>query len=145
MLTLYRKLLMAKLVEAGHSQNGRALKGIARLLVADAENLHSLIDEDIFDAILCCLDYRLPAGVRTQATMVVAKYLEASPDKGQQYLVKQIQFRLSKQKDDDLIIAFSAATAIFPVIPTIASSFFLIEGFVPSLQPLLQRKVKSDK
>ena len=139
------QLFLAKLLEVGHDHDGKALKGIARLLATDAEKLHSLIDEETFDAILSSLDNRLPIEVRSQATMATAKYLEASQTDGQKLLLRFIQIRFARQKNEDLVLAFSAAAAVFPLVPSVASSFFLTEGFVPSLAPLLQKKNKSDK
>ncbi|KAL8796193.1 MAG: hypothetical protein Q9195_001526 [Heterodermia aff. obscurata] len=139
------QLFLAKLMEVGHDHDGKALKGIARLLAADAERLHGLLDEDTFDAILSSLDNRLPIEVRSHATLATAKYLESSETDGQRYLLNFIRNRIARQKSEDLILAFSAAAAIFPLVPSIASSFFLTEGFVPSLVPLLQKKVKFDR
>lgn len=139
------QLFLAKLLEVGHDHDGKALKGIARLLATDAEKLHSLVDEETFDAILSSLDHRLPIEVRSQATMATAKYLEASQTDGQKILLSFIQTRIARQKNEDLVLAFSAASAVFPLVPSIASSFFLIEGFVPSLAPLLQKKNKSER
>ena len=139
------QLFLAKLMEVGHDHDGKALKGIARLLVTDAGRLHDLLDEETFDAILSSLDNRLPIEVRSQATMATAKYLEVSEIDGQRYLLNFIRKRIARQKNEDLILAFSAAAAVFPLVPYIASSFFLTEGFVPSLVPLLQKKVKSDR
>lgn len=139
------QLFLAKLLEVGHDFDGRALKGIARLLAADAGKLHPLIDEETFDAILCSLDYRQPAEVRSQATLATAKYLELSGGKGQTFLRKYIPRRITKGHSEDLVLAFSVAAAIFPIIPEQAAALFLTEGFVPSLIPLLEKRNKSDK
>ena len=139
------QLLLAKLMEVGHDHDGRALKGIARLLVADANKLHVLIDESTFDAILVSLDDRLPIGVRSQATLATAQYLEASHDKGENVLKKFISSRVARHSNEDLVIAFSAAAAVFPIVPSIVSNLFLTEGFVPSLIPLLEKKAKSER
>lgn len=139
------QLFLAKLMEVGHDHDGKALKGIARLLATDPERLQSLVDEETFDAVLACLDNRLPAEIRSQATMTTAKYLEASQTNGQDYLLSFIQQRVARQKNEDLILAFSAAAAVFPIATSMAASFFLIDGFVPSLIPLLEKKVKSER
>ena len=139
------QLYLAKLLEVGHDHDGKALKGIARLLATDSPKLHGVLDKETFEAILCSLDNRLPVDVRSQATLATAKYLEASPSEGQKLLLDFIQNRVTRQRNEDLITAFSAAAAVFPLVPSIASSFFLFEGFVPSLAPVLQRKIKSEK
>ncbi|KAL8800323.1 MAG: hypothetical protein Q9223_002347 [Gallowayella weberi] len=139
------QLFLAKLLAVGHDDDGRALKGIARLLTTDAGRLHPFIDEDLFDAILCSLDYRQPAEVRSQATLATAKYLELSGAKGQAYLAKFISGHIGKGHGEDLVLAFSAAAAVFPIVPTQAAALFLTDGFLPSLIPLLNKKNKSEK
>ncbi|KAL8931511.1 MAG: hypothetical protein Q9216_007176, partial [Gyalolechia sp. 2 TL-2023] len=139
------QLFLAKLLEVGHDHDGRALKGIARLLAADAGKLYPIIDEETFDAILCSLDYRQPAEVRSQATLATAKYLELSGGKGQSFVCRFIPSRITKGHSEDIVLAFSVAAAVFPIIPVQAAALFLVEGFVPSLLPLLEKKNKSEK
>ena len=139
------QLFLAKLMEVGHDHDGKALKGIARLLAADVDGLHPLVDEELFDAILSSLDNRLPREVQSQAAMATAKFLLHSEGNGERYLQNFIRKRMASQKNEDLILAFSAAAAVFPLVPPIASSLFLTEGFVPSLAPLVQNKAKSDR
>lgn len=139
------QLFLAKLMEAGHDLDGRALRGISKLMSTDAEKLHVLLDEDTFSAILGCLDYRLSTEVRSQATLVTAKYLEAAEDKGQLILSKFVSTRVARHNGEDLVLAFSAAAAIFPLVPSAASALFLTDGFVSSLVPLLEKRSKSEK
>ncbi|OJD12423.1 hypothetical protein ACJ73_09354 [Blastomyces percursus] len=134
------QLFIAKLMESGHDLDGRSLKGIARLLAVDAENLQHLVDEECFDAILSSLDLRLPSDVRSQATLATAKYLEAAGEDGQTLFSKILTARVARQRNDDYIIAFSAAAAVFPIIPSITAALFLTEGFVQSLVALLEQK-----
>ena len=139
------QLYLAKLLEVGDDHNGRALRGIARLLAADAEKLHGYIDKDCFDLILCCLDGRNSIEVRSQATLATAKFLEISEDAGRRILVEFVITKIARQYKEDLVVAFSAAAGVFPVAPAMASSLFLTEGFVPALVPLLEQKAKSEK
>lgn len=139
------QLYLAKLIQVGDEDNGRALKGIARLVAADTERLHTLIDEESFDVILSSLDNRNTVQVRSQATLVTAKYLEASGDNGQKTLTQFVTSRVTRQRNEDLVLAFSAAAGVFPVAPSTASTLFLIEGFVQALVPLLEKKAKSEK
>lgn len=139
------QLYLAKLMEVGDDADGRAMKGISRLLAADAPRLSKLVDEDTVDMILSKLDYRNPAEIKSQGTLAVAKYLEASQSKGQFALTKFITSKIAQQKNEDLVLAFSAAAAVFPVVPSMASSLFLVEGFVSSLPPLLEKKARSEK
>lgn len=139
------QLFLAKLLEVGHDHDGKALKGIARLLATDADRLHHYIDAETFEAILSSLDIRLAIEVRSQATLITAKYLEASQTDGQKYLLTFIEERIARQKNEDMILAFSAGAAVFPVTPSMAASFFLMDGFLPSLIPLLEKKPKSER
>ena len=136
------QLLLAKLMESGHDLDGRALKGIALLLIADPTRLHPFVDTEGFDAILGCLDIRLPADVRTQATLAGSKYLEVSEDTGPKYFAEFLTSRVGKQKEEDIILAFSAAACLFPIVPAVTAPLFLTNGFLPSVIPLLDRKLK---
>lgn len=137
------QLFLAKLIEAGHDLDARALRGISRLLAADADKLQDLLDEQTFNAILSSLDNRLPVEVRTQATLATAKYLEVAEDNAKATISKFILSRLARHNGENLVLAFSVAATIFPLAPSMASALFNAEGFVPSLIPLLEKKVKS--
>lgn len=139
------QLYLAKLLQVGDDHNGKALKGIARLLATDAEMLHHYVDKECFDTILCCLDYRNSIEVRSQATLAIAKCLEVSGEEGQQTLAHFVATKVARQYNEDLVLAFSAAAGVFPVAPSIASTLFLTEGFVPSLVPMLEKRAKSEK
>lgn len=139
------QLYLAKVIQVGDEENSRAMKGVARLLTADTERLRVLIDEDTFDVILSSLDNRNTAQVRSQATLVTAKYLEASGHSGQRTLTQFVTSRVTRQRNEDLVLAFSAAAGVFPVAPSPAATLFLTEGFVQGLVPLLQKKAKSEK
>lgn len=134
------QLFIAKLMESGHDLGGRSLKGITRLLAVHADNLHPLVDEEGFDVILSSLDMRLPLDVRSQATLAAAKYLEASGETGQKNFSNFVTTRVTRQRNDDLVIAFSAAAAVFPIVPSTVANLFLSEGFIQSLEPLLDKK-----
>lgn len=139
------QLFLAKLIEAGHDLDGRALRGISTLLATDPDKLRGLLDEETFSVILGCLDNRLSTEVRSQALLATAKYLEAAEDRGQQYLSGYISTRLARHNREDMVLAFSAAAAIFPIVPSIASALFLTEGFVPSLVPILEKRSTAEK
>lgn len=133
-------LFIAKLMESGHDYDGRALKGITLLLMADTQRLFTHIDEDAFDALLSSLDFRLPADVRGQATLVITKFMEFSELEAQKYFVNFIKGRVSRQKANDLVVSFSAAAQLFPVAGNLAAQLFLTPGFLPSLMPLLDQQ-----
>jgi len=136
------KLLLAKLVEVGHDHDARAIAGVARLLATDAQQLESLIDTETFDVMLSLLDIRLSANVRSQATLAIAKYLEISQEKGQTLFSEFVTSRVVRETKNDLILAFSVAAAVFPILPPVAASLFLTEGFVQSLALLLGKDTK---
>jgi protein unc-45 len=133
------QLFLAKLMESGHDHDGRALKGIALLLIADTQRLHKFVDEDGFEALLTSLDYRLPPDVRGQATLVLSKFLEVAETTGQQYFVKFITTHVARGKPGDLILAFSAAAQFFPLASAITGQLFMTDGFLQSIMPMLEK------
>ncbi|KAK5100926.1 SWI5-dependent HO expression protein 4 [Exophiala xenobiotica] len=133
-------LFIAKLMESGHDYDGRALKGITLLLLADTARLYQHIDEDAFDALLTSLDFRLPADVRGQATLVITKFMEVAELEAQKYLSNFVTTQVAKAKVEALIISFSAAAQLFPVASVIMAQLFLTQGFLQSLVPILEQK-----
>ncbi|KAL4872650.1 hypothetical protein BDV12DRAFT_161918 [Aspergillus spectabilis] len=137
------QLFIAKLMESGHDLDGRSLKGIARLLAIEADQLRDLMDDESLDVVVTSLDYRLPTEWRSQATLATIKYLEASKEVGEKQFTSIISAKLSKNRVDDLTVAFSATAAVFPVVPEIAANLFLSDAFMAALNPLTARDAKS--
>ncbi|KAL4802314.1 myosin-binding striated muscle assembly central-domain-containing protein [Aspergillus unguis] len=137
------QLFIAKLMESGHDLDGRSLKGIARLLTVEADQLRDLMDDESLDVVVTSLDHRLPLEWRSQATLATVKHLESSKDVGRQQLSKIISAKLSKNRVDDLVVAFSATAAVFPVVPEVAAGLFLSDAFMAALKPLTARDAKS--
>lgn len=137
------QLSIAKLMESGHDLDGRALKGIARLLAVDAVKLQNLVDDEGLDVILSSLDNRLPLELRSQATMATVKYLEVAKETGEKRFSRLVSEKIEKGRNDDLIVAFSSAAAVFPVAPSVVASHFLSEGFMTRLASLISRNMKS--
>ena len=133
------RLCVATLIDAGAEHLERVMRCIARLLSIAPDTVASIVDEDVLDAILSSLDIRLATSLRSQAMLATSKLLEATKEKGEELFSGFITERAGRQTNDDLIIAFSAAAAVFPVIPTIAAKLFLIDGFVQQLVPNLER------
>ena len=133
------RLSVAKLIAAGAEHLERVMQPIARLLSAVPDNIAGIVDEDVMDAILASTDIRLEAPLRSQAMLATSKLLEATKETGEQLFSDFIMSRASRQTNDDLIMAFSAAAAVFPVIPAVASKLFLTDGFVQQLVPNLER------
>ncbi|KAG8527716.1 uncharacterized protein KY384_007870 [Bacidia gigantensis] len=136
-------LYMAKLLEVGDDDDSRAMRELSRLLATDAPRLQALIDEEMFDAILSQLDYRNPVSTKSPAMLATAKFLEASQTRGQVMLTRYVTTRFAKQTNDGLVLAFSAAAAVFPIATPMAATMFLTREFLPSLVPLLEKKTKS--
>ena len=139
------QLFLAKLMECGTDYDGRAMKGISRLMAVNAEKFQDLIDEEVFETFLLALDNRLDVEIRSQATLATAKCFELSQEKAQSFFSSFVSKRVALQKNHDLVVAFSAATAVFPMAPSMASALLLTQGFVPSLVLLLEKKSKSAK
>ncbi|KAF2189563.1 actin cytoskeleton organization protein-like protein [Zopfia rhizophila CBS 207.26] len=137
-------LSLAMMMEEALEHPERAMKGVARLLAAHAEHLKGIIDADSFDVILASLDIRLPNSLRSQATLATIKLLELAPDTAQNLISKFVTNRVQLPTADGLIVAFSAAAAIFPITVSVAAALFLTEGFISSLVPMVQSK-KSQK
>jgi len=133
-------LSLAMMMEEALEHPERAMKGIAQLLAHHAEHLKGIIDSDSFDVILASLDIRLPNSLRAQATLASIKLFELCPDTAGELISKFVTHRASKGDANDLVIAFSAAAAIFPVAVTPAAALFLTEGFVGTLVPLVEKK-----
>ena len=150
-------LLLARLMEDGQDDEDacKDLNALTKLLTDDSSEqkrspephkpLHELFDVDCVESILGYLDMRQSEMVRGHATLTTSAYLKASDPKGVEYLTEFFHSRVGKGTYDDFIVAFSVATAIFPVVPDVIASLFLSEGFVVSLGPLMRRKWKSKK
>ncbi|KAF1946097.1 CRO1 protein [Clathrospora elynae] len=137
-------LSLAMMMEEALEHAERAMKGIAQLLAHYAEHLKGIIDADSFDVILASLDIRLPNSLRSQATLASIKLFELAPDTAGELISKFVTYRAQKGDANDLVIAFSAAAAIFPVALTAAAALFLTDGFVSTLVPRVESK-KSHK
>lgn len=137
------QLFIAKLMESGHDLDGRALKGIARLLAVDAAKLQNLVDDEGLEVILSSLDNRLPLELRSQATLATVKYLEAAKEAGEKRFSRLVSGKIEKGRNEDLIVAFSSTAAVFPVVPGVVASHFLSEGFMTRLASMIPRNLKS--
>ncbi len=131
--------LLKRLPASGKNNSETALRAIARLLAVDAANLQRAVSTESLELILSSLDVQNSIEIRSQATLATAKFLEASGERGELLLKDFVMNRVSTQRTEDLILAFSAASAMFPVIPTAAASLFLTERFVENLVNLLLR------
>ncbi|KAL9067023.1 MAG: hypothetical protein Q9157_006950 [Trypethelium eluteriae] len=139
------QLLLARVMSGDNDDLETAMKNVARLLAAAPADVGEIVDADSFDSILSCLDIRLPTVLRSQATLAVAKTLDIMPENGQAWLAKYVTSRVAKQRIDDLLVAFSAAAAVFPIVPSVAAMLFLTPTFLESLVPILERNRSAHK
>ncbi|KAI7496000.1 ARM repeat-containing protein [Hortaea werneckii] len=133
------RLCIASLIDAGVERPDRLMKAVARQLAVQPENVVSLIDEDVFDIVLSELDIRHDNSLRSQAMVAMSRLLEVSKEDGEKLFASFVTNHVAKKTNDDLIMAFSAASSVFPVLPAVASRLFLTEGFVQGLIPHLER------
>ncbi|KAI4838073.1 MFS general substrate transporter, partial [Aureobasidium sp. EXF-8845] len=112
---------------------------IARLLTSNAHDMAGLIDRDTFEIVLAQLDIRLDAKIRAQATLAVAKLLEETREEGEAMFTDYVTSTVSKGHNDELIVAFSAAASVFPLVPQTVAKLFLTPGFLEGLVPVLER------
>ena len=127
------QLLLAKLLEPAVEDPENAMSAVARLLACDAAKMHESIEPDTFSMLLSFLDISSSVELRSQATLAVAKLLEARRDQGRLCLREFVISKVSRRNSEDLIAAFSAAGALFPVVPDMAGDLFLTPGFVEDL------------
>jgi hypothetical protein len=150
-------LILAGLMEAGMEDDDicKELNKVTKLLTEDPAvspklkqphtPLWKIIDADSIDTIWGFLDMRQSPAVRGYATMATSEFLKASGDVGVHFLTDFFNSKVRRSTYDDYIVAFSVASAIFPVVPDVVAELFLSEGFVGSLGPLMKRKWKSKK
>ena len=133
------RLSIASLIAAGIESPARAMKTIARQVALAPENVSDLLDEDAFDVLLSSLDIRQDQNLRSQSMLAMAKVLEIKGEEGAELFSRYIATRVAKGTNDELINAFSAASAVFPMVPAIVSKLFMTEGFVQQLVPNLEK------
>ncbi|CAK3990080.1 related to actin cytoskeleton organization (Cro1) [Lecanosticta acicola] len=133
------RLCLAKLIDCDVALPARLMQVIARQLAIAPDNVKDLVDFDVFRVILDQLDIRLEPKLRNQAMLATSKILESTGEKGEQLFGQFLVSEVAKQTNDDMISAFSAAAAVFPMIPAVAAQLFMTDGFVQQLVPNLER------
>jgi hypothetical protein len=127
------QLVLAKLLEPAQDAAVMGMRLIGRLISTESKQLVVLLDAGNMEVILNMLDIQRPATVRSQALMVTAKILETIPDRGQHILSQYVTSRATAPNTNSLVLAFSVASAIFPILQSVASAMFLSSGFLDSL------------
>lgn len=133
------QLCIAKLMDAAVEHPERLMQVVSRQLGVAPENVKAKIDRDVMEVILSSLNIRLASSLRSQAMLATSKALEVTQESGEQLFGQFLAEKVAKPTNDDLITAFSAAAAIFPMIPAFAAKLFMTDGFVQQLVPSLER------
>jgi hypothetical protein len=133
------QLCIAKLMDTSVDHPERVLEAMTRQLTVAPSNVKDLVDADVFEVVLTSLDIRNESPVRSQAMLTAAKMFEVNAEKGEKYFADFITSSVAKQTSNDLVLAFSAASAVFPIVATVAAKLFLTEGFVQQLVPTLEQ------
>jgi len=133
------RLSLATLISANVKNPERAMSAVTHLLAVQPESIKGLIDQDVVDIVLSDLDIRLEATLRRQAMLAASRMLEVTDERGEMCFVEYVKVKVANGNNDDLILAFSAASAVFPILPQVAAKLFLTEGFVRDLIPNLEK------
>ncbi|KAF2222231.1 myosin-binding striated muscle assembly central-domain-containing protein, partial [Elsinoe ampelina] len=136
------QLLLTKLIEAGQENTEWAAGGIVMLLQAAPQQLKDLCDPDAFSIVLENMDIRSPEELRKSCMGAMKLMLDVTAEDGQKCLKKYVTAKVARGTNEDLILAFSAASATFPILPGPASQLFLTEGFLQNLIPKLQTNTR---
>ena len=142
------QLALAKLLEPAVDTPEWLMMLLSRLLASHAEVLHeqpqlkleSLLTPANFGIVLSWLDIRGTQAVRSQTILVTARFLDEMKEggKGEEAVSQYVTKKVAKTYNDDLIIAFSVATACFPLCPKTVAKLFLTPGFLEGLVPILE-------
>ncbi len=134
------QLCLAKLMDVGVEHPERAMKAIACLFSLDVPCLHGVVDGDGFEVIMEALDIRQPVALRSQATLATAKFFERSPNNAQRLLGNYVACKVGTNSVEGTILALSAASAIFSIVPSVAAELLLSEGFLEQLIVLVESR-----
>ncbi|KAI5201028.1 ARM repeat-containing protein [Aureobasidium subglaciale] len=138
-------LALGKLLDPALEHGEWSMTLIARLLTSNAHDMAGLIDRDAFEIVLAQLDIRLNTKIRAQATLAVAKLLEETREEGETIFTEYVTKSVSKGHNDELIVAFSAAASVFPLVPQTVAKLFLTPGFLEGLVPVLERNTMGQR
>lgn len=143
------QLALGKLLEPALDNPEWLLMLASRLLAIHAEDLReqpqlklkSLLISENFEIVLGWLDIRVSQAARSQALLATTKFLDEmkKSGKGEETVEQFVTHKVAKTHNDDLIIAFSTATACFPLCPQTISKLFLTPGFLEGLMPMLEK------
>lgn len=139
------QLALGKLLDPALEHAEWLLMLVARLLAGAPKDLVGLLDADVFEIVLASLDIRLESAVRSQATLATIQLLQETGELGEGFFTTFVTTTVAKTHHDDLIIAFSAAAAVFPIAPVVTAKLFLTPGFLEGLIPTLERNSRGQR
>lgn len=139
------QLALSKLLDPALEHGDWLMALVARLLASKPKDLAGLLDADVFEIVLSALDIRLDTPIRSQATLATIKLLEETGEQGASFFSTFVTNTVAKTHHDDLIVAFSAAAAVFPIAPAVTAKLFLTPGFLEGLVPTLERNSRGQR
>lgn len=131
------QLCLAKMINPAEEHIEWASNGIIMILGKGNTKLKSVLDQDAFYIVLECLDIRNPQGLKSSAIAAMQSMLSSTGNDGKGHITAFVTAKVNQGHNEDLIKAFSAAAATFPLIPGPATQLFLIDGFLQQLIPRL--------
>lgn len=142
------QLALGKLLDPALEHPEWLLTLVFRLLASHAEDLReqpqnqqaSLLTPENFEIVLGWLDLRASQYTHSQAILATTKFLEEMKGggKGEETLEAFVKAKVAKTHVEDLIVAFSATAACFPLCTQTASKLFLTSGFLEGLVQTLE-------
>ncbi|KAK5727326.1 SWI5-dependent HO expression protein 4 [Elasticomyces elasticus] len=117
----------------GVQRSGRAMRAIMHILAVQPGTVLELIDQGVVDVVLAELDLRLDGRVRRQGILATSRMLEVTGEQGAVYFTTFVTTKVAKGGEEGLVLAFSAASAVFPILPHVAATLFLTPGSVEKL------------
>ncbi|KAK4961849.1 SWI5-dependent HO expression protein 4 [Elasticomyces elasticus] len=133
-------LATVKSAGPGVQRPGRAMRAITHLLAVQPATVLPLIDQKVVDIVLAELDLRNDATVRRRGILATSRMLEVTGEKGEGWFETFVTTKVAKGGEEGLVLAFSAAGAVFPILPHVAAKLFLTDGFVEKLVSNLEER-----
>ncbi|KAK3651531.1 SWI5-dependent HO expression protein 4 [Elasticomyces elasticus] len=142
---IFRFSLATLVKDSPHRPRERAMRAITHLLAVQPETVLPLIDQKVVDIVLSELDIRLDATTRRQGILATSRMLEVSAEKGEVYFETFVTTKVAKGGEEGLVLAFSAAGAVFPILPQVTATLFLTPGFVKNLVSNLEGRERGGR
>ncbi|RKF63524.1 Ring assembly protein 3 [Erysiphe neolycopersici] len=132
--------LINNLTEILNNDTGQAEKS-----QISSKSFYQYIDDQCLETVLENLDIRQSQLIRSHVILTISAYLNAADNIGSEKILKFLLNKIQKGTSNDLTVAFSVATCLYPVIPDHISTLILKEGFIPNLEILINKKWKDGR